>query len=239
MVICYGSHRKLIWVVWKNNWMGSQGLLRGCGGNIHGVKIWQWLYWWLKKRLYFWPTLPCFSLKRCSLEQKSTRCWSEGFASGSAVKNLPATQESQETQVQSLGWEDPLEEGMATHSRNLAWRIPRTEEPSRLWSIKLQRVEHNWSDLACTLAVSCHMLLSEKQDGSLRDLQIPSALWLKWYVLDTDRKFSEKVSHCITYNGILLSQEKEWDTEPCYNMDGRPQGQEARCRWLCALGSHL
>ena len=40
------------------------------------------------------------------------------------VKNPPATQEMQETWVRSLGWEDPLEEGMATHSSILAWRIP-------------------------------------------------------------------------------------------------------------------
>ena len=45
------------------------------------------------------------------------------------VKNLPAMQEKQ---VQSLGWEDPLEKGMVTHSIILAWRIPRTEEPDRL-----------------------------------------------------------------------------------------------------------
>ena len=43
------------------------------------------------------------------------------------MKNLPARQETQETQVQPLGWEDPLEEGMATHSRILAWRIPRMD----------------------------------------------------------------------------------------------------------------
>ena len=42
--------------------------------------------------------------------------------------------------VQSLGWEDPLEEGMATHSNILAWRIPRTEEPGGLQSVGLQRV---------------------------------------------------------------------------------------------------
>ena len=48
------------------------------------------------------------------------------------VKNLPAMQEMQETQVQFLGWEDCLEEGMATHSSILAWRIPWTEEPGRL-----------------------------------------------------------------------------------------------------------
>ena len=48
------------------------------------------------------------------------------------VKNLPAMQE---TLVQSLGWEDPLEEGMTTHSSILAWKIPQTEEPGRLQSI--------------------------------------------------------------------------------------------------------
>ena len=47
------------------------------------------------------------------------------------VKNLPATQE---TQVQSLGWEGPLEKALATHSRILAWRIPWTEEPGGLLS---------------------------------------------------------------------------------------------------------
>ena len=41
-------------------------------------------------------------------------------------------QDTQETQVQFLGWEDPVEEGMATHFSALAWRIPRTEEPGRL-----------------------------------------------------------------------------------------------------------
>ena len=51
---------------------------------------------------------------------------------GSAVKNLPAIQEPQEMQVQSLGQEDPLVEGTATHSRILACRVPRTEEPGGL-----------------------------------------------------------------------------------------------------------
>ena len=53
------------------------------------------------------------------------------------VKNLPAMRE---TRVQSLGWEDPLEKGMATHSSILAWRIPWTEEPGRQQSMGLQRV---------------------------------------------------------------------------------------------------
>ena len=52
-----------------------------------------------------------------------------------AVKNLPAMQEMQETWVRSLGWEDSLEEEMATHSNSLAGKIPWTEEPGRLWSM--------------------------------------------------------------------------------------------------------
>ena len=57
------------------------------------------------------------------------------------VKNLPAIGE---TWVQSLGWEDLLEEGMASHSSILAWRISRTEKPGGLQSMGLQRVGHNW-----------------------------------------------------------------------------------------------
>ena len=52
------------------------------------------------------------------------QCRSMGFPGGSVVKNLPAMQELQETWVRSLGLEDPLEEGMTTHSSILAWRIP-------------------------------------------------------------------------------------------------------------------
>ena len=50
-----------------------------------------------------------------------------------------------ETQVQSLGWEDPLEKEMAIHSRTIAWKIPWTEEPGRLQSVGLQRVRHDWA----------------------------------------------------------------------------------------------
>ena len=64
------------------------------------------------------------------------------------IKNLPAVQEMQETWVvRSLDWEDPLEEGMATHSSILAWRSPWTEKPGGLQSLGSQRVRH---DLART-----------------------------------------------------------------------------------------
>ena len=56
------------------------------------------------------------------------------------VKNVPAMGE---TWVQSLGWEDPLEEGMATRSSILAWRIPWTVEPGRLQSMGSRRVGHS------------------------------------------------------------------------------------------------
>ena len=63
------------------------------------------------------------------------------------VKNLPAMQE---IQAHSLSGEDPLEEGMATHSSTLAWRIPWTEEFGRLQAIGSQRVRHDRSDRART-----------------------------------------------------------------------------------------
>ena len=62
-----------------------------------------------------------------------------GFPGGSVIKNPPAVQDMR---VQSLGGEDPLEEGMATHSSIPAWRIPGTEEPDGLQSTELQRVGH-------------------------------------------------------------------------------------------------
>ena len=68
------------------------------------------------------------------------------------VKNQPAVQE---TRVPSPGQEGPLEKGMATYSSVLAWRIPRTEEPGGLQSMALQRVGHDWSNLAHTHACRC------------------------------------------------------------------------------------
>ena len=61
------------------------------------------------------------------------------------VKNLPAMQE---TQVQSLGQENPLEKGMATHSSILAWRIPWTDKPGGLQSMGSQRVRQDWATLS-------------------------------------------------------------------------------------------
>ena len=63
-------------------------------------------------------------------------------------------QKTQDTWVQALGWKDPLEEEMATHSSTLACEIPWTGEPGRQPSMESHRVGHNWSDLAATAAAA-------------------------------------------------------------------------------------
>ena len=68
--------------------------------------------------------------------------YDRGFPGGSAVKNLPAMQE---TWIQSLSWEDPLEKGMETHSSILVCRSPRTEDPGGLQSMGSQRVGPYWA----------------------------------------------------------------------------------------------
>ena len=70
------------------------------------------------------------------------------------VKTLPAMQK---TWVRSMTWEDPLEEGMATHSSILAWRIPGTEEPGGLQSMESQTVGHDWAtNHTLTLVITTH-----------------------------------------------------------------------------------
>jgi len=95
------------------------------------------------------------------------------------VKNLPATQE---TWVWSLGQEDPLEKGMATHSSILAWKIPETEEPGRLQSMGLQRVGHFW-------ATNTH-----RPPGTRSQWQGPGALALyKWIPTKTESSETSKM----------------------------------------------
>ena len=69
----------------------------------------------------------------------------EAFQAVLVVKNCLPVHETGQTWVRSRGWEDPLEESMATHSSILAWRIPWTEEPGGLQSIESKRVGYNWA----------------------------------------------------------------------------------------------
>ena len=90
-------------------------------------------------------------------------------------------QETQETRVWSLGGEDTLKEGMATHSSILAWRIPWTEEPGGLQCLWSQRVEHNWSDLACM-----HTRLTESSLHARLHFMHFTQLCDNWAVLNPD-----------------------------------------------------
>ena len=84
-----------------------------------------------------------------NMERRGQICELLGFPGGTSAKDPPAST-GEETWVWSLGWEDPLEEDIATHSSTVAWRFPWTEEPGRLQSTGSQRVRHGWNDLAGT-----------------------------------------------------------------------------------------
>ena len=80
------------------------------------------------------------TLRNCSEEVREEPVYVRAFPVAQMVKSLPTIQE---TLVQFLGWEDPLEKGAATHSSALTWKIPWTEEPGRLQFMGSQRVGQN------------------------------------------------------------------------------------------------
>ena len=80
--------------------------------------------------------------------------WVRASLVAQRLKHLPAMRE---TWVRSLGWEDPLEKEMATHSSTLAWRIPWREEPGRLQSMGSQRVGHDWVTSLTSLTYLCQI----------------------------------------------------------------------------------
>ena len=109
-----------------------------------------------------------------------------GFPGGSVGNESPAVQEAW---ARSLYWEEPLEEGMTTHSRVLAWRIPWTEEPGGLQSTRLQRVGHDWAIKHSTAYVNKyipHMFMVRKtrKAGMLQSLGLQRA----WDDLATEQQ---------------------------------------------------
>ena len=117
------------------------GGLRVCNQLWVRWLCWSWLAPWHMwgSASYEWPQLGWTQIS--STSHISSAVYQGIFSwQWQDPKNLPAMQE---TWVLSLGWEDPLEKGMATHSSILAWRSPWTEEPGGLQSLGLQRVRHD------------------------------------------------------------------------------------------------
>ena len=169
----------------------------------------------------------------------------KGFFGGSAVKNLPAMQEPQEMWVQSLDWKDPLEKEMATHSSILAWRIPWTEEPGEFQSMGLQRVRHNWSDLAHAhsnhinqsnpfLGLSfiragpkagCSDVLSPDLGAAHSSLPSPSSWW-SWCLLYTGCT-DKMIMMSRSFEDVSCgTQRRQWHTTPVF-LPGKSHGQRS------------
>ena len=129
-------------------------------------------------------------------------------------------QETQETQVRSLSWEDPLEKGRATHFNILARRIPWAEEPGGLQSIGSHRVGHNRSDLAHTYAPSLYGLpwwLSGKDSFHLpmQEIQARSYSW--------EDVLEKEMATCSS----ILAWKIPWTDEP-----GGLQSMEPQRSWM-------
>ena len=130
----------------------------------------------------------------CAAVHGVAKCWTRlsgwteliylmGLPRDSVVENLPAMQKLQEMQIRSLGWEDPLETGMATHSSILAWRIP--------WR---SIASHNWSDYIYSIYAHGSLFLLKTMNETLLILQ----LWAYFYFprhLGSRHPFSNQEFH--------------------------------------------
>ena len=122
------------------------------------------------------------------------------------VKNLPTMQE---IWVRSLGWEDPLEKRMATHSSILAWEIPWTEEPGKLQPTESQRVRHDWATNTFTLVAargvfSCNIWNLVPWPGMEPE---PSVLGAQ--------SLSHSISREVPHNCISECQTSQWPHKTC------------------------
>ena len=124
------------------------------------------------------------------------------------AKNLPA---KQETQVWSLGQEDPLEKRVATHSSILAWRIPWTEKPGRLYSMESQRVRHDWVTNTHTHThTHTHRHLKKKQQKQSNPVNTASARRVCWAFPYFFLEAEENTSTPTSMEYVLYPLEGEW-----------------------------
>ena len=118
-----------------------------------------------------------------------------------AVKNLPAIQEPQERHVWSLGWEDPLEEGIETYCSIPAWRIPWTEEPGGLASVGSQRVGHNWNNLPCTHTSA----IKATEPSKCNWLKPIPKHWMMGPSMDSGGKFIQSATLALILNWLVTA----------------------------------
>ena len=142
------------------------------------------------------------------------------------VKCLPAMQE---TQVPSLGWEDPLEKEMATHSSTLAWKIPWTEKPCKIQSMGSQRVGHDWVTSFKSLQ-SCPTLCDPfdyAPPGSSVH-EILQARILEWVAMLSSRGFSQSrdqthVSYISCIGSRFFTTSATWEAHNKTYTEGIPE----------------
>ena len=118
------------------------------------------------------------------------------------VKNLSAMYE---TRVLSLGWEEPLEKGMATHSSILAWKIPWTERPGRLQSMDSQRARDNWTTNTFTFMITLNAHYTIDMYHYLKNSSLPFKLSKPHSLL-----------HTAVFHGILSCSREQLLSIPHY-----------------------
>ena len=129
------THWKKLWC-WEGLVEGGEGDDRGWDGWMASLTWWMWV--WVNSRIWWWTGRP--GMLRFMGSQRVGHDWATELnltAHMALVKTHLPTQKTWEMPVQFLGCKDPLEEGIATDSSILAWRILWTEDPSRLWSLWL------------------------------------------------------------------------------------------------------
>ena len=151
---CCVTHRVLLGAEWQLRWVGWGRWREVQGG---------WMY------VYLCQISCCCTQNQHNIVKQVSSNWVSHVVL--VVNTHLPMQEKQETQVQSLSWEDPLEEGMATHSGILAWRIPWTEELGGLQSTGLQRARHDWSYVTCPHLPIKNIYLKFKGEKNLRKKQ--------------------------------------------------------------------
>ena len=129
----------------------------------------------------------------------------------------------QETWGRSLGWEDPLEKGMATHSSKLAWRIPWTEEPCGLQSMGLQRIGHNWANKYTTIKTQRQGLVLSSQPQRLLVIRLI-------YILLNYTSILFQINFKNTYDQekLYIKWKSLSHVRLCDSMDCSPQGSSVR-----------